>query len=185
MKRKSCSCAGMGCAPHSHGLCRRRSYLLCWQLLACDCCVHAGVSRSWASQCLQQPAVGLAVVTVQQNFGGNAAPFHAPLHPPPQRLCLFRHASACVCVSRQVLALFNKAIRKLHSHLKAAKEAAVERQLPRPTPRAAPAAAAAAAAGAYRNVAPPGSLYGVSESGMKWWSRGGWVRLEAVLNGGV
>jgi hypothetical protein len=44
-----------------------------------------------------------------------------------------------------VLALFNKAMRKLHSHLKAAKEAAVERQLPRPTPRATPAAAAAGA----------------------------------------
>jgi len=48
--------------------------------------------------------------------------------------------------SNQVLALFNKAIRKLHGHLKAAKEAAVERQLPRPAPRGAPAATAAAAA---------------------------------------
>jgi hypothetical protein len=45
--------------------------------------------------------------------------------------------------SNQVLALFNKAIRKLHGHLRAVKEAAVERQLPRPPPRAAPAAAAA------------------------------------------
>jgi hypothetical protein len=46
--------------------------------------------------------------------------------------------------SNQVLALFNKAIRKLHGHLRAAKEAAVERQLPRPPPRATPAAAAQA-----------------------------------------
>jgi hypothetical protein len=46
--------------------------------------------------------------------------------------------------SNQVLALFNKAIRKLHGHLRAVKEAAVDRQLPRPAPRAAPAAAAAA-----------------------------------------
>jgi N-acetyltransferase 10 len=45
--------------------------------------------------------------------------------------------------SNQVLALFNKAIRKLHAHLRSVKEAAVERQLPRPPPRAAPAAAAA------------------------------------------
>lgn len=49
--------------------------------------------------------------------------------------------------SNQVLALFNKAIRKLHGHLRAVKEAAVDRQLPRPPPRAAPAATAAAAAG--------------------------------------
>lgn len=48
-----------------------------------------------------------------------------------------------VCSSNQVLALFNKAIRKLHGHLRAVKEAAVERQLPRPPPRAAPAAAGA------------------------------------------
>jgi N-acetyltransferase 10 len=48
--------------------------------------------------------------------------------------------------SNQVLALFNKAIRKLHAHLRSVKEAAVERQLPRPPPRAAPAAAAAAGA---------------------------------------
>jgi hypothetical protein len=46
--------------------------------------------------------------------------------------------------SNQVLALFNKAIRKLHGHLRAVKEAAVERQLPRPPPRATPAAAAQA-----------------------------------------
>ena len=36
-----------------------------------------------------------------------------------------------VVVFPQVLALFNKAIRKLHSHLRAAKEAAIERSLPR------------------------------------------------------
>lgn len=46
--------------------------------------------------------------------------------------------------SNQVLALFNKAIRKLHGHLRAVKEAAVERQLPRPPPRATPSAAAQA-----------------------------------------
>jgi N-acetyltransferase 10 len=41
----------------------------------------------------------------------------------------------------QVLALFNKAVRKLHSHLRAAKEAAIARALPRPSaaPRLAPA----------------------------------------------
>lgn len=41
----------------------------------------------------------------------------------------------------QVLALFSKAVRRLHGHLRAAKEAEVARVLPR-----APAAAAAAAA---------------------------------------
>lgn len=45
----------------------------------------------------------------------------------------------------QVLALFNKAVRKLHSHLRAAKEAAIARALPRPS--AAPALRAAAAGG--------------------------------------
>lgn len=46
---------------------------------------------------------------------------------------------------QQVLALFNKAIRKLHSHLRAVKEAAVERQLPKPARLVAATAAAAAA----------------------------------------
>lgn len=35
----------------------------------------------------------------------------------------------------QVLALFNKAMRKLYGHLRAAKEAAVERTLPKPSSR--------------------------------------------------
>lgn len=43
----------------------------------------------------------------------------------------------------QVLALFNKAIRKLHSHLRAVKEAAVDRQLPKPARLIAAAAAGA------------------------------------------
>jgi hypothetical protein len=51
--------------------------------------------------------------------------------------------------SNQVLALFNKAIRKLHGHLRAVKEAAVERQLPRPPPRATPSAAAQAGMSIY------------------------------------
>lgn len=42
----------------------------------------------------------------------------------------------------QVLALFNKAIRKLHSHIRAIKEAAVERQLPKPARLAAAIASA-------------------------------------------
>ncbi|GBF87381.1 N-acetyltransferase [Raphidocelis subcapitata] len=45
----------------------------------------------------------------------------------------------------QVLALFNKAVRKLHTHLRAAKEAAIARALPRPS--ATPALRAAAAGG--------------------------------------
>jgi N-acetyltransferase 10 len=54
-----------------------------------------------------------------------------------------------------VLALFNKAIRKLHGHLRAVKEAQVERQLPRPARlTAGPAAAAATAADAAASDAP-------------------------------
>lgn len=45
----------------------------------------------------------------------------------------------------QALALFNKAMRKLHSHLRAAKEAAIARHLPKPS--AAPALAAAGGLG--------------------------------------
>jgi N-acetyltransferase 10 len=48
----------------------------------------------------------------------------------------------------QVLALFNKAIRKLHGHLRAVKEAQVERQLPRPARLTAAAAAGTAATAA-------------------------------------
>jgi hypothetical protein len=53
-----------------------------------------------------------------------------------------RHLFPSRCHSLQVLALFNKAVRKLHSHLRAAKEAAIARALPRPSaaPRLAPAA---------------------------------------------
>jgi len=45
----------------------------------------------------------------------------------------------------KVLALFNKAVRKLHAHLRAAKEAAISRKLPRPSsaPTLAPAAGVA------------------------------------------
>lgn len=62
-----------------------------------------------------------------------------------------RRNGRCCCRNcgrhrRQVLALFNKAIRKLHGHLRAAKEAALDRQLPRPSARAAPALAPADAA---------------------------------------
>ncbi|KAF6255647.1 GNAT acetyltransferase 2-domain-containing protein [Scenedesmus sp. NREL 46B-D3] len=57
--------------------------------------------------------------------------------------------------SNQVLALFNKAIRKLHGLLRAAKEAQVERQLPRPARLMAAAAAhAASAADAAASGAP-------------------------------
>jgi hypothetical protein len=49
-------------------------------------------------------------------------------------------------IAIQVLALFNKAIRKLHGHLRAVKEAQVERQLPRPGRLTAAAAATAATA---------------------------------------
>lgn len=54
----------------------------------------------------------------------------------------------------QVLALFNKAIRKLHGHLRAVKEAQVERQLPRPARLTAAAATAATAADAAASGAP-------------------------------
>jgi len=47
----------------------------------------------------------------------------------------------------QVLALFNKAMRKLHSHLRAVKEAVVARQLPRPAGLPAALLAASATAG--------------------------------------
>ncbi|WIA39314.1 hypothetical protein OEZ86_005429 [Tetradesmus obliquus] len=56
--------------------------------------------------------------------------------------------------SNQVLALFNKAIRKLHGHLRAVKEAQVERQLPRPARLTAAAATAATAADAAASGAP-------------------------------
>lgn len=54
-------------------------------------------------------------------------------------------SAAAMFMLQQVLALFNKAIRKLHSHLRAVKEAAVERQLPKPARLVATTAAAAAA----------------------------------------
>ena len=64
---------------------------------------------------------------------------HARL--PPTVAALVIHLSCHI----QVLALFNKAIRKLHGHLRAIKEAAVDRQLPKPAQLIAATAAAAGA----------------------------------------
>lgn len=92
-------------------------------------------------------------------------PYLNPAHSPACAVChpttcipcpyiTYSHPSHHMCpplsltmCHHQVLALFNKAIRKLHSQLHAAKTAALERTLPRVAPKL-PATAAAAAGGA-------------------------------------
>uniref|UniRef100_A0A1D2A005 RNA cytidine acetyltransferase n=2 Tax=Auxenochlorella protothecoides TaxID=3075 RepID=A0A1D2A005_AUXPR len=53
-----------------------------------------------------------------------------------QRLDIAQVEEALGLPASQTLALFNKALRRLHAHLRAAKEAAVERTLPAPKPLA-------------------------------------------------
>jgi N-acetyltransferase 10 len=89
-----------------------------------------------------------------------------------QRRELGEVASALGLPSNQVLALFNKALRKLHGHLRAAKEAAVARDLPLPQ-----AAAAAAAAGAGGGAGNGGGL----SASLPTLDAGGGYEMDAEL----
>ena len=92
-------------------------------------------------------------------------PLAAHLHLHLHRVCVLLPPALTPAMCReycrlahllQVLALFNKALRKLHAQLRAAKVAQIERTLPRPArvATALPAAAADAAAASNGGVAP-------------------------------